>query len=407
MAKLNQIIEDDQAFDTLVEQSNQIEEACQKFRALMKEQLDRAAAIKAQGSFTDYAGLNTITVGLCGGDGIGPVIMAETRRIADELLRGEIASGKIALKDIQGLTLENRQQAGKAIPDDVLAELKTCDAILKGPTTTPQKGQAGPNIESANVAMRKELDLFANLRPVKVPELGIDWTFFRENTEGAYAVGSKGFEVSPDLCVDFTIVTDEGCRRIIQAAFDFAVKNGKTMVTAVTKANIIKTTDGKFLDIFHEIGAKYPDIVKDERYIDIQTANLINERNRSNFQVMVLPNLYGDILTDEAAQIQGGVGTAGSANIGKRYAMFEAIHGSGDRMVAEGRANYANPASILRALAMLLSHIGYQRKADELDRALDICLIEEKKVTVTGHADGATCREFGDYLLETLKKAAR
>ena len=200
---------------------------------------------------------------------------------------------------------------------------------------------------------------------------------------GAYALGSKGFEVSPELAVDFTVVTDEGCRRIIKAAFDFAAKNGKTMVTAVTKANIIKTTDGKFLDIFHEIGSQYPEIAKDERYIDIQTANLINERNRASFQVMVLPNLYGDILTDEAAQIQGGVGTAGSANLGKRYAMFEAIHGSGDRMVAEGRANYANPASILRALAMLLSHIGFRQKAEALDKALDLCLLKEKKIIVT------------------------
>ncbi|MEA4891743.1 MAG: isocitrate/isopropylmalate family dehydrogenase [Peptococcaceae bacterium] len=390
-----------------MEQSEQIEEACGKFRALMKEQLDRAAAIKAQGDFIDYNSLDTVTIGLCGGDGIGPVIMAETWRIAGELLKEEIASGKICLKEIKGLTLENRQKAGKAIPDDVMAELKSCQVILKGPTTTPQKGQAGPNIESANVAMRKALDLFANLRPVKVPELGIDWTFFRENTEGAYAVGSKGFDVSRDLCVDFTIVTREGCRRIIQAAFDFAEKNGKTMVTAVTKANIIKTSDGRFLEIFHEIGDKYPQIVKDERYIDIMTANLINERNRSSFQVMVLPNLYGDILTDEAAQLQGGVGTAGSANIGKRYAMFEAIHGSGDRMVAEGRAAYANPASILRALAMLLSHIGRQDKAGVLDKALDICLIEEKKVVVTGHPDGASCRQFGDYLLKTIKTAAR
>ena len=303
-----------------------------------------------------------------------------------------------------GLTIERRAELGKAIPDDTLKELKACHVILKGPTTTPRKGDPWPNVESANVAMRKALDLFANVRPVRIPEQGIDWTFYRENTEGAYAVGSRGVHVTDDLAVDFTVVTSQGTERIIRAAFEYAKANKKTRVTAVTKANIIKTTDGKFLDTFREIAKEYPEITADDWYIDIMTAKLIDETRRREFQVVVLPNLYGDIITDEAAEFQGGVGTAGSANIGKRYAMFEAIHGSAPRMVMEGRAKYADPCSVIRAAAMLLSHIGYQKQADALYKALDICTITEKKLVMTGHKDGATNEEFADYLMETIKQ---
>ena len=320
------------------------------------------------------------------------------------MLADEVKSGKVVFKFIDGLTIENRVAVNKAIPDDVLEELKSCHVILKGPTTTPQAGDPWPNIESANVAMRKALDLFCNMRPVKVPEEGIDWTFFRENTEGAYAVGSKGVNVTDDLAMDFVVTTTEGTERIAKLAYDYAKRNGKERVSIVTKANIIKTTDGKFLRLCKEIGAQYPDIITDEWYIDIMTAKLIDPKRRRDFKVFVLPNLYGDIITDEAAEFQGGVGTAGSANIGKRYAMFEAIHGSAPRMVREGRGQYADPCSMLRASVMLLSHIGYQKQADLLERALDICMSEEKKLTITGRDTGCTCAEFGDYVMETVQK---
>ena len=156
-----------------------------------------------------------------------------------------------------------------------------------------------PNIESANVFMRRAFDLFANIRPVKVPELNIDWMFFRENTEGEYALGSQGLNVTPELAVDFKVTTTQGSRRIIRAAFEYAKLHGKTRVTVVTKANVVKTTDGKFLSIAREIAQDYPDIVCDDWYIDIMTAKLIDPSRRSEFQVMVMPNLYGDILTDE------------------------------------------------------------------------------------------------------------
>jgi isocitrate dehydrogenase (NAD+) len=296
-------------------------------------------------------------------------------------------------------------KAGKAIPDDVLAHLKKCHVILKGPTTTPRAGDPWPNVESANVSMRKELDLFANVRPVRVPELGIDWTFFRENTEGAYALGSNGIEVDGDLAIDFTVATTQGTERIVRAAFDYAKNNGKTRVTAVTKANVIKTTDGKFLKICNEIAKEYPGIEFDDWYIDIMTAKLIDEKRRKDFQVMVLPNLYGDILTDEAAEFQGGVGTAGSANIGKQYAMFEAIHGSAPRMVEEGRDIYADPSSMLRATQMLLAHIGHADKAERLQKAMDICTLTERKVTLTGRSDGATNEEFSNYVMGVVSEA--
>ena len=382
----------------------QLDVACEKFRKLMAEQLTRVEDMKAQGDFVDYAALDCIKIGVCGGDGIGPIISAQARRVLEFILADLVKASKVEFKDIEGLTIENRIAKGKAIPDDVMAELKACHIILKGPTTTPQKGSGMPNIESANVAMRKALDLFANIRPVKVPEEGINWTIFRENTEGGYAIGSSGFNITDDLAVDFTITTKQGSDRIARLAYDYAHKNGLNRVSLVTKANVIKTTDGNFLEDCHKVGDLYPDIITDEWYADIMTAKLVDKKRRRDFKVLLLPNLYGDIISDEAAEFQGGVGTAGCANIGKKYAMFEAIHGSAPRMITEGRGQYADPCSMLRACVMLLSHIGLQDRADKLERALDICSFEEKKYVITGRDTGATCQQFGDYVMETLQK---
>jgi len=383
--------------------NEQIQRATEKFASLLEEQMARVEKMKADKDFIDYSTLKPLVIGVCGGDGIGPAITREAQRILAFLLQKEVESGRVAFKNIDGLTIENRVAAGKAIPDDVLEELKACHVILKGPTTTPQAGDPWPNIESANVAMRKALDLFANIRPVKVPAEGIDWTFFRENTEGSYVLGSKGVNVNEDLAFDFCVATSDGCERIARAAFDFAKKNGKTKVTCVTKANIIKTTDGKFLNTCKEVAKDYPGIELDSWFVDIMTAKLIDKKRRTGFQVIVLPNLYGDIITDEAAEFQGGVGTAGSANLGKKYAMFEAIHGSAPRMVKEGRDKYADPCSIIRAAVMLLNHIGYADEGKKLERALDICMYEEKKLAITGREDGATGEEFANYVMETIK----
>ena len=382
----------------------QIDQATEKFKKLLEEQLERVDRINASKESIDFSKLDKIVIGICGGDGIGPTITAASQKVLEDMLAKDVEAGRIEFKIIDGLTIENRAACNKAIPDDVLEELKSCHVILKGPTTTPRAGDPWPNIESANVAMRKALDLYANVRPVSVPEKGIDWTFFRENTEGSYAVGSKGIHVTEDLGMDFVVTTTEGTERIARLAFEYAKANGKERVSIITKANVIKTTDGKFLRICEEMSKEYPEITTDEWFIDIMTAKLVDEKRRRDFKVFILPNLYGDIITDEAAEFQGGVGTAGSANIGKRYAMFEAIHGSAPRMVKEGRAKYADPCSMLRATVLLLSHIGYQSESDKLAKALDKCMFEEKKLTVTGRDTGCTCEEFAEYVMQTLKE---
>ncbi len=381
----------------------EIKHAKDHFEALIREQLDRVKRLKDEGDWIDYSKLKPIIIGIIGGDGIGPEISKHAKSVLKFILKDEINDGKIKLREIKGLTIENRAKVMKAIPDNILKEIKSCHVLLKGPTTTPRKGDKWPNIESANVAMRRELDLFANIRPVKLPGKDIDWIFFRENTEGAYILGSNGIEITDDLAIDFKVITTQGAERIIKLAFEYAKKNNIKKVTIVTKANVVKLTDGKFLSMAEKISKKYPDIEWDDWYIDIMTAKLIDPSRQSQFRVIVAPNLYGDIITDEAAQMQGGVGTAGSANVGKRYAMFEAIHGSAPRMVKEERAKYADPSSLLRAVVMMLDHIGYNEKAKRLEKALDICGLYEKKIILTGRDTGKTGEEFANYVMETLK----
>jgi isocitrate dehydrogenase (NAD+) len=385
--------------------SKAVERAKEHFGRLLEVQIARIEQMKRGEEPLDFASLKPIIIGVCGGDGIGPYISKEAQRVLAYLLTGEVRSGKVEFRTIEGLTIENRAALHKAIPDDVLAELRKCHVILKGPTTTPRKGDPWPNIESANVAMRKELDLFANVRPVRVPEQGIDWTFFRENTEDLYALGSDGIMVTDDLAIDFKLITKPGSERIIRMAFDFAAKNDINRLTVVTKANVVKTTDGLFLETARAMASEFPDVKWDDWYIDIMTAKLVDPKRRTEFRVFVLPNLYGDILTDEAAEFQGGVGTAGSANIGNRYSMFEAIHGSAPRMVEEGRAEYADPSSMIRASAMLLRHVGFVDRADRLEQALDIAGRFEKRLVMTGRSDGARSSDFADYILEVVQDA--
>ena len=367
-----------------------IQQAVEAFRVLLTEQQERIANMDTEK--TDFSKKKCVTIGVVDGDGIGPIITQEATRVLKKLLADEVANGTIIIKEIQGLTIENRMAQKKAIPDDVLAEIKSCDVVLKGPTTTPHGG----TLESANVSMRRELDLYANVRPVCVPEQGIDWMFFRENTEGEYVLGSRGVEL-PGMAVDFKVTTDLGTRRIARAAFEYARNNGKTHMSVVTKANIMKKTDGKFTAICHEIAAEYPEITVEDYYIDIMTANLLKEGLREKFQVFVMPNLYGDIITDEAAQLQGGVGTAGSANMGDRYAMFEAIHGSAPRMIERGMGHYANPDSILKATALLLRHICRTEAAEKLEKAMADC-----ELTVKSDGSAATCAEYTQALISLL-----
>jgi isocitrate dehydrogenase (NAD+) len=380
-----------------------VKRAKEYFGQIVEEQLNRVEELKRAQDWVDYSQVKPIIIGIIGGDGIGPYIAKESRRVLEFILQEELKSGKVEFRNIEGLTIENRAEQNKSIPDDILEEIKKCHVILKGPTTTPRRGDPWPNIESCNVSMRRYLDLFANVRPVKVPKEGIDWMFFRENTEGAYIMGSKGINVTDDLAMDFKVITSQGAERIIRLAFEYAKKNNIKKVTIVTKANVVKTSDGKFLDIGYKISKEYPEIETDDWYIDIMTAKLVDPKRRTQFKVIVLPNLYGDILTDEAAEFQGGVGTAGSANIGKRYGMFEAIHGSAPRMVKEGRAKYADPSSMIRAAAMLVNHIGYSDRAKNLEMALDVCGNYEKKLVITGRDTGVAGAEYSNYLMETMQ----
>ena len=368
----------------------QILSAVDAFRVLLRQQLERIDHMNTDK--VDFSTKDAVTIGLIDGDGIGAVISPQARRVLEALLADEIKSGKIILKQIQGLTIENRLALGQSVPQQVLEQIRQCDVLLKGPTTTPMGGK----MESANVTLRRELDLYANVRPVSIPQEGIDWMFFRENTEGEYVLGSRGVSLD-GMAVDFKVTTDAGTRRIARAAFDYARQNGKTRVSIVTKANIMKKTDGKFTAIAHEVAQDYPEITVDDWYIDIMTANLVNPAIRPSFQVVLLPNLYGDIITDEAAQIQGGVGTAGSANIGDRFAMFEAIHGSAPRLMELGLGDYASPQSILKAEAMLLRHICRPAAAARLEAAL-----QSNPLPITGDKQGVTCKEYTDKLLELL-----
>ena len=394
----------------------QIDLAAEQFREMLAEQYERNERMAAAKDRKEAAagdggcGGSKTVIGLAPGDGIGPVIMDETRAVLRELLAEELAAGRVEFREIKGFTLEERLAAGETVPEKVLSQMEVCDVILKGPTTTPNAAMGGKNLESANVFLRKYFDLFANVRPVSLPAEGIDWTFYRENTEGEYALGSRGVrlgsEAGDGLSVDFKVITGEGTRRIAKAAFDFARANGKKRVSIVTKANIMKKTDGDFQTICLEVAKDYPEIETDTWFVDIMAANLINKDIRNGFEVFVLPNLYGDIITDEAAQIQGGVGTAGSANIGTDMAMFEAIHGSAPRMVSDGIAHLANPASLMTAAVMMLRHIGLTDKAAKLEaavKAADDMLGSE----MTGLPGGRSCSEFASAVKAGLESAAQ
>ncbi len=369
------------------------------FAKIVEDQLARVEAMKNAHGAQDLASKETIVIGTIDGDGIGPIIMDACRQILEKLLEVELASGQVELRRIEGLTIENRIAKMETVPAEVLDQIRQCDLLLKGPTTTPGKGDGRPNLESANVTLRRELDLFANVRPVAIPEQGIDWIFYRENTEGEYALGSRGVDINDDISIDFKVTTTLGTTRLARAAFEYAKNNGNKNVSIVTKANIMKKTDGKFLSLCMDVAKDYPEIKVDDWYVDIMAANLINPLFNKNFNVVILPNLYGDIITDEAAQIQGGVGTAGSANIGDRYAMFEAIHGSAPRMVADGIAEYANPASLCRAAVMMLRHAAMTEPAEKLERALDAAA---EALDMPGDGTGNTAADFTAFVLERL-----
>lgn len=383
----------------------QIRAAQEKLAELIRGDFQRIDRMKESQDITDFAALEKIVVGVMPGDGIGPLVMEQALRVLRELMAEEIASGRIEIREIEGMTIERRAQLGESLPADVLEACKACNVLLKGPFTTPRAGDPWPNLVSANSLLRRNLDLFAAVRPIKIPEKNIDWCFFRENIEGEYIWGNKGIQVNEDLAIDFKVQTRQGSERIARAAFDYARKNGKKNVTVITKANIVKLTDGNFVQAVHRVGEEeYPEIEVQEKLVDATAAKLADPEFMKGCEVFVLPNLYGDIVTDVAAELQGGLGSASSSNVGNRYALFEAIHGTAPYLINHGRAQYANPCSLIRAVGQMLAHIGYADRNQKLEKALDICCNQEKKLVVTTDTDGATSAEFTDYLLDTLKK---
>lgn len=381
---------------------DEIQVAQEKFAELIRSEYERIERMKADQQVKDFSKLDKIVVGILPGDGIGPIIMEQALRVMNALMKEEVAAGKLEIRPIDGMTIERRAELGQSLPEDVFEAVKKCDVLLKGPMVTPRAGDPWPNLVSANSLLRRGLELFAAVRPIKIPDKGIDWTFFRENIEGEYIWGNKGIQVSDDLAVDFKVQTRQGSERIARQAFEFARKNGKKNVTVVTKANIVKLADGNFIKAVRKVGEEYPEIEIQERLVDAMAAKMMDPEFNKGIEVIVLPNLYGDIITDIAAEYQGGLGTASSSNIGNQYALFEAIHGTAPYLMSHGRGEYADPCSLIRAVGMLLAHIGYGDRKEKLDRALDICTVTERKVVVTTDKDGATAKEFTDYLLETL-----
>jgi len=382
----------------------EIKKAQEAFGELIKGEFERIEKMKQGEEPVDFSTKEKIIVGILPGDGIGPIIMKQAVRVLKELAADEIASGKIELREIEGMTIENRVAKMESLPADVLEEIKKCDVLVKGPMVTPRAGDGLPNLVSANSLLRRSLELFAAVRPIKIPDKNIDWTFFRENIEGEYIWGNKGIQVNDDLAVDFKVQTKQGSERIARAAFEFARKNGKKNVTIVTKANIVKLADGNFIKAVRKVGEEYPEIEIQERLVDAMCAKMLDSEFNKGIEVVVLPNLYGDIVTDVAAEHQGGLGTASSSNIGNHYALFEAIHGTAPYLMSHGRGEYADPSSLIRAMGQMLIHIGYADRNVLLEKAMDICTVSERKVVLTTFTEDASTEEFADYVIETIQK---
>ena len=381
-----------------------LEEAKRQFGELILSELQRIERMKESGAPKDFSKLEKIVVGVMPGDGIGPIIMKQALRVLETLMKPEIESGKLEIRHIEGMTIENRAALLQSLPDSVLEQVKQCDVLLKGPMVTPRAGDPWPNLISANSMLRRSLDLYAAVRPIKIPEKGIDWTFFRENIEGEYIWGNKGIQVNEDLAVDFKVQTKQGSERIARAAFEFARKNGKKNVTVVTKANIVKLVDGNFIKAVRKVGEEYPEIEIQERLVDAMAAKMMDPEFNKGIEVIVLPNLYGDIVTDVAAEAQGGLGTASSSNLGDHYAMFEAIHGTAPYLMSHGRGEYADPSSLIRAVGMMLGQIGYVDRKKKLEEAMEVCTVLERKVVITTMPEDASTEQFTDYVIETLEE---
>jgi len=307
---------------------------------------------------------------LIAGDGIGPEITEATLSV--------LAALGVAFDwDEQYGGMSAVEKAGTPLPKATSDSIRRTGLALKGPLTTP----VGGGYRSVNVALRQEFDLYANVRPVKsiVPGgryVDVDLVIVRENTEGLYVGLDRTFKVGNDpkaLAQATSVMTRDGCRRIVRYAFEYARRNGRKKVTIVHKANILKATSGLFLETAKQIAAEYQgQIASDDKIVDNAAMQLVI--NPAQFDVIVTTNLFGDILSDEASGLVGGLGLAPGANVGEQAAIFEAVHGSAPDIAGQG---IANPAAQMLAAAMMLDHIGRLQEASRLRRALETVIVKD------------------------------
>jgi isocitrate dehydrogenase (NAD+) len=304
------------------------------------------------------------------GDGTGPELVAATRRVLE-------ATGVEFEWDVQEAGADVMDKYGTPLPDAVLDSIRANKVALKGPITTP----IGTGFRSVNVAIRKALDLYANLRPalglkgIPVCHEGVDLVVVRENTEGLYA-GIEHDVIPDEAAESIRIITRRGSERIVRFAFDYARANGRRLVTAVHKANILKATDGLYLKVAREVATEYPDIDFNDRIVDNMCMQLVQRPHE--YDVLVLPNLFGDIVSDLASGLVGGLGVAPGANIGRELAVFEPVHGSAPKYTG---LNKVNPTATILSGALMLRHLGEMEAAQTVEAAVAVVIAAGESVT--------------------------
>jgi isocitrate dehydrogenase (NAD+) len=335
-------------------------------------------------------------VTLIPGDGIGPELIEATRRVLE-------ASGVAFDWDILEAGADVMDKYGTPLPDAVLDSIRANRVALKGPITTP----IGTGFRSVNVAIRKALDLYANLRPARTiegipvchPDVNI--VVVRENTEGLYA-GIEHDVIPDEAAESIRIITRRGTERIVRFAFEYARSHDRRLVTAVHKANILKATDGLFLKVAGEVAQDYPDVGFNDRIVDNMSMQLVQRPHE--YDVLVCPNLFGDVLSDLCSGLVGGLGVAPGANFGRELAVFEPVHGSAPKYAGQ---NKANPTATILSGALMLRHLGEKAAADRVERAVRAVIAEGTNVTYDLKArrddpSAVGTREMADAIIEAM-----
>lgn len=332
-----------------------------------------------------------LTITLLPGDGIGPEVTQATLRVL-------AAAGAELDFEPHLAGVEALEKFGNPLPNEVLDSVRRNRVALKGPVTTP----VGEGFQSVNVQLRKALDLFANLRPVRtlqgVPHRfeNVDLIIVRENTEDLYS--GLEHEVVPGVVESIKVITEKASTRISRFAYEFARKHGRKRVTAVHKANIMKLSDGLFLDCVRKVATEYPEVKSDDRIIDNLCMQLVMYPEK--YDVLLLENLYGDIVSDLAAGLVGGLGVVAGANLGEREAVFEAVHGSAPDIAGQ---NIANPLALMRTALLMLDHLNYAEQAERIRKALREVVIR-RQIMTRDLGGTATTSSFTDEVVRVIEQ---